>query len=302
MKILYCLLLFCFVHQVYADQPRMTFSFKSKNGKFELRPSDTIFSDNKVYTDSIYDSQGKAYYKSSYSYPDRYYWGLYNTQTNEKLYTIKNDSLFIEMQTAVISEDGQNIIIIDDYSGAYGIKEFVMVTFYQRDQFLKSLKLGDLLDNMCSVSYSTSHMRWCSSFGFNDKEEFTIKTHEFYHYTFAKNGTLIRKESDALIGPDDILAKGQIKRIKRNRYTIKTDYCIRGNLKSEEVLEVQCKDRVMKKIYGRLYGFLKSKNKAMKKDFTRTFLIRNGSVQNPNFALPNYNSPNHCNSINSIQL
>ncbi len=300
MKILYSLLMFCFVHQVYADQPRMTFSFKSKNERFELRPCDTIFSDNKLYTDSIYNSVTKNYQKTSYSYPDRYYWGLYDKQTDQKLYTIKNDSLFIEMRTAVISDDGQNIIIIDDFSGAYGIKQFEMVTFYQRDELIKILTLGDLLDSMCSVTYSTSHMRWCSYFGFNDKEEFTIKTYEFYHYTFNKKGILLHRQSDALIGPDDTLADGKIKRIKRNRYQIKIDYCIRGNLKAEEILEVQCKDSAMKKIYGRLYGFLKSRKKALKKEFTRTFLIKNGSLQMPNFAIPIYNSPNHCNRLNSM--
>ncbi|HQE34387.1 MAG TPA: hypothetical protein PLZ71_10000 [Flavobacterium alvei] len=285
--------LFC-LQKIFADQPRIRYSFKSPNLRFELKPSDTIFSDKKVYTDSIYDSKTKTYYKSSYTFPDRYYWGLYDTQTKQKLYTIKNDSLFIEMKTAVISDDGQNIVIIDDYAGGFGFKEIEMMTFYEKDNRIKRLKLGDLIQNLCALSYSVSHMTWCSrNFKFNDRKEITIETYEFYNYTFNKNGELINKKSDALIEPNDTLAVGEIKRVGRNKYNVKVNFCIRGKLKTDEILEIECKDSEMKKIYGKLYGFLKSKNKAMTKEFTRTFLIKDSKIQKVNFPIPTYNSQSH---------
>ena len=137
--LLITIVLFC-LQKMFADQPRIRYSFKSQNLKFELKPCDTIFSDNKIYTDSKFDKKTNTYIKSSYSYPDRYYWGLYDTETNQKLYTIKNDTLSIQMKTAIISNDGQNIVIIDDYSGGFALQELEILTFYERDKKIKNTK------------------------------------------------------------------------------------------------------------------------------------------------------------------
>lgn len=301
MRILLIILLFC-LQKMFADQPRIRYSFKSQNLKFELKPCDTIFSDNKIYTDSTFDKRTNTYIKSTYSYPDRYYWGLYDTETNQKLYTIKNDTLSIQMKTAIISNDGQNIVIIDDYSGGFALQEFEILTFYQRDKKIKSIKLGEILENMCSVTYSVSHMRWCSSdFKFNDLNEFSINTNEFYIYTFDKNGQIVSKISDKNINEVDNLVVGSIKRTSRNKYSIEIKYCIRGKLIPNEIIQIECKDREMKKIYGKLYGFLKSKNKVMKNEFTRTFLIVKSKIKKVNFAIPTYNSSINCNYLNNIQ-
>ncbi|MDL2141952.1 hypothetical protein QQY79_05430 [Flavobacterium tructae] len=302
MRTFFFILTLLFLQKTFADQPRTRYSFKSLNSRYELKPSDTLFSDNKIYTDSIYDSETKTYYKTSYSYPDRYYWGLYDTQTKQKLYTIKNDSLFIEFKTAVISNDGRNIVIVDDYSAGFGYKGFEIMTFYEKDKLIKHLKLGDLIQNMCALSYSVSHMTWCSrDFDFNDRNEIKIKTHEFYNYTFDKNGELLNKQSHELIQPNDILAIGKIKRKSRNKYLVEIKFCIRGILKANTILELKCKDSQMKKVYGHLYGFLRSKKKAMKKEFTRTILIRNSKIHNINFAIPIYNSYESCNDLNLIE-
>lgn len=301
MRTFFFILTLFFLQKTFADQQRIRYSFKSLNSRYELKPCDTLFSDNKIYTDSIYNSKTKTYYKTSYSYPDRYYWGLYDTQTKQKLYTIKNDSLFIEFRTAVISNDGQNIVIVDDYSSGFGYKGFEIMTFYEKDKLIKRLKLGDLIQNMCALSYSVSHMTWCSrDFDFNDRNEIKIKTYEFYHYTFNKNGELLSKESDELIQTNDILLVGKIKRESRNKYLVKIIFSIRGNSKVQDILELKYKDRQMKKIYGNIYGFLRSKKKAMKNEFTRTFLIRDSKIQNINFAVPTYNSYESCNEVNLI--
>ena len=137
MRILLTLIVLLTVKNALADQPRLRYSFKSANGYFELRRSDTIFSDNKVYTDSIDNPKTNDYFISTYSYPDRYYWGLYDLRTNKKLYTIKNDSLFIETKTARISDNGENVIIVDDYSGGFAIPNFEVIHFYKKEKLLK---------------------------------------------------------------------------------------------------------------------------------------------------------------------
>lgn len=302
MRIFFLVLTLLCLQKTFADNPRVRYNFKSLNSRYELKPSDTLFSDNKVYEDSIYDSKTKSYYKSTYTIPDRYYWGLYDTQTKQKLYTIKNDSLFIEFKTALISNDGQNIVIIDDHSPGFGYKGFEIMTFYEKEKRIKRLKLGDLVQNMCSLSYSVSQMFWCfNDFDFNDNKEITIRTFEFYNYTFNKTGELLHKQSSITFGENDALVVGAIKREGRNKYSVKTKFCIRGNLKAEEIIDIKCKDSEMKKIYGRLYGFLKSRKKAMSKEFTRTFLIKNSKLKKPDFVVPIYNSYDNCNSANLIE-
>ncbi|MFB3388887.1 hypothetical protein [Flavobacterium sp. LAR06] len=302
MRIFFLLLTLLCLQKIFADNPRVKYNFKSLNSRYELKPSDTLFSDNKVYEDSIYDSKTKSYYKSTYTIPDRYYWGLYDTKTKEKLYTIKNDSLFIEFKTALISNDGQNIVIIDDRLPGFCYKGFEIMTFYEKNKRIKRLKLGDLVQNMCSLSYSVSHMFWCfNDFDFNDSKEITIRTYEFYNYTFNKDGELLNKQSSITFGENDALVVGAIKRESRNKYSVKTNFCIRGNLKAGEILDIKCKDSEMKKIYGRLYGFLKSKKKAMKKEFTRTFLIKDSKIKKTDFAVPIYNSYDSCNSANLME-
>lgn len=298
MRILLTLIALLTFKSVLADQPRLRYSFKSTNGYFELRPSDTIFSDNKVYTDSIYNPNTKEYFISTYTYPDRYYWGLYDLRTNKKLYTIKNDSLFIETQTARISENGENIIIVDDYSGGFGIPNFEVVHFYEKDELIKKLTLGDLLNNMCSVSYSTSHMRWSFDFNFNEKKLFEIKTYEFFTYTYDLKANLIEKKSDFRIKDEDDIVSAKIRRLEKGKYSFKIQKSIRNKHEPETELIIIVSDKTMRKIHGKFYGFLYSRNKKMETEFYQTFILRNNKPIYSEFSFPSYNGNQTCNLVN----
>lgn len=298
MRILLTFLALLLVQSVFADQPRLRYSFKSNNGYFELRPSDTIFSDNKVYTDSIYNPKTKEYFVSTYTYPDRYYWGLYDLRTNRKLYTIKNDSLFIETKTARVSENGENVIIVDDYSGGFGIPNFDVVHFYKKEILLNTLTLGDLLDNMCSVSYSSSHMTWCFNYDFVNENSFIIKTYEYFNYRFDLNGNLIDKRSDDRIQTNDDIVSAKIKRLEKNKYSFKIKKSIRNKYAPDTVFILNVSDKLMRKIHGKFYGFLQSRNKKMETGFYKTFILRDDKPLHTEFGFPNYNGDNSCNIIN----
>jgi hypothetical protein len=298
MRILLTFLALLMVQSVFADQPRLRYSFKSSNGEFELKPSDTIFSDNKVYTDSIFNPKTKKYLISSYSYPDRYYWGLYDLKTNKLLYKIKNDSLFIETKTARISENGQNIIIVDDYSGGYGFPNFEVIHFYKKEKLVNTLTLGNLLDNMCSVSYSVSHMTWCFDFNFLTDNSFKVKTYEYFNYRFDLNGTLIKKTSDERIEPNDDIVSAKIKRIEKNKYSFKIKKSIRGKYEPDTELVLSVSDKFMRKIHGKFYGFLPARNKKMETEFYKTILIRENKPIYTEFRFPIYNGDQSCNLIN----
>lgn len=295
--ILICLL---FVNIVFADQPRMRFSFKSANLRFELKPCDTIFSDGKIYRDSIFDKKTNSYYKSEYTLADKYHWGLYDTKTNQKLYTIKNADLGIEMRSVEISNDGENIVIIDDFSAGIGVKSTEIVTFYKKDVLLKSLSMGDLVNNLCSLSYSVSHMRWCSNWGFDHNMNFFIDTYEFYKITTNLQGDILSKISSENIRENDNIIVAKISRLSNNKYKMEINICIRGELLGGEEIVVYCKDKKMKKIHGRFYGFLKSKNKIMERGFFETVIINNNQVKKINFAIPTYNSPQSCSYFNQL--
>jgi len=298
MKILLTLVALLTVKSVLADQPRLRYSFKSTNGYFELRPSDTIFSDNKVHTDSIYNPKTKDYFILNYSHSDRYYWGLYDLRTNKKLYTIKNDSLFIETKTAQISENGENVIIVDDYSGGFGVPNFEVVHFYRKEKLVNTITLGSLLDNMCSVSYSVSHMTWCFDFNLLTDNTFKIQTYEYFNYRFDFNGALIDKTSDNRIQPNDDIVSAKIKRLEKNRYSFEIKKSIRNKYEPDTELILSVSDKLMRKIHGRFYGFLPSRNKKMETEFYKTFVLRDNKPIHTEFGFPIYNGNNSCNIIN----
>ncbi|MCH2032342.1 MAG: hypothetical protein MK202_02385 [Tenacibaculum sp.] len=302
MRFLFVLIGFLATISLFADQDRRQYSFKSKNGFFELKPSDTIFSDNKTYRDSTYNPKTKEYVTNSYQLSDRFYWGLYDLRTNKKLYTIKNDRLYIETKTALISENGKNVIIVDDYSGGLAFPSLEIVHFFNEGKLLNTLKLGDVLHNMCSVSYSVSHMRWCFNFKLSKENKFTIETYEYLNYIFDINGTLIGKYSDESILPNDDIVSAKIKRLKKNRYKLTIVHSIRGKHKTNSILTVIIPDKTMRKIHGKFYGFLPSRNKKMNNGFYKTFVMRNNKPFHTNFWFPSYNSQVHCNFFNKEVL
>ncbi len=298
MRLVITFIILFIIQNVLADQPRLRYSFKSSNGYFELKPSDTIFSDNKIYTDSIYNSKTKKYDVSSYSYSDKYYWGLYDLRTNKKLFTKKNDSLFIEAKTALISDNGKQIIVVDDFSGGFGFQNFEVVHFYEKNKLVKTLTLGELLDNMCSVSYSVSHMTWCFNFNFTQNNSFEIKTYEYFNYRFDLKGNLINKTSDSRIKPTDEIVTAKIKRLEKDKYSFKIRKTIRNKYQPETELVLTVSDKTMRKIHGKFYGFLPSKSKIMETEFYKTVLFRNDKPIFSELRFPIYNGNQSCNLMN----
>lgn len=299
MKILLILIALMIVKTVLADESRARYSFKSKNEYFELRPSDTIFFDKKNYKDSIYDYKTKGYITYSYNHPkDRYYWGLYDLRNNKKLYTIRNDSLYIETKTALISENGESIIIVDDYSDEYVNLNPDVVHFYKKEKLVKTLRLSSLLQDICIVSYSVSHMTWCFDFGLLNDSSFQIKTYDYYNYRFDLNGTLIEKKSDKRIQSNDDIVLAKIKRLKKDTYSFTIRKSIRTKYEPNEKLVLNVSDKLMRKIHGKFYGFFPSRNKKMETEFHQTFLMRDDKPIHTEFGFPIYNANFPCNMLN----
>ena len=297
MRLLFVIFLF-FSKNTLADNSRFRYSFKSVNGLYELKPSDTIFSNKKIHIDSIYNQETKEYYTNEYTYSDRYIWSLYNTRTKEKLYTLENSKEhFIESKSVLISNNGNSVVIVDDYSGGYGFKDFDVVHFYKRDKLIKNLKLQDLLSNMCSVTYSSSHMRWCLTFNMSKSNTFRVKTNDFYNFEYDLNGNLIKKISDLRINKFEDIVYAEIKRVNRNKYRFKVLKSIRNKSITNNILFIDVKDKTMRKIFGMFSGILPNRNKKMESKFYRTMLFNNNYPIVSKIQFPNYNSNSICNLI-----
>lgn len=298
MKFSTIFLLFFIFQDGFADQPRLRYSFKSANGFYELKPSDTIFSDKKVYKDSLHNSNTEEYTINEYTYSDRYIWSLYDLKKNKKLYTLNNsEELLINSKTALISDDGKNIIIVDDFSGGYGFKDFEVVHFYKKNKLIKHLALKDLLLNMCSFTYSTSHMNWCFSFGISIRNTFEIKTYDFYNSEYNFDGELIKRFSDKRINNAEDIIYAKIKRLYKNKYRFKILISIRDKNITNKVLFIDIEDKIMREIFGTFYGFLPNRNKKMESEFYRAMLFKDNKPLLSKIDFPNYNSSKICNLI-----
>jgi hypothetical protein len=293
MRFTLLLLLILLMQKAFADQPRWNYKFKSKNGLFELKPSDTIFSDHTIHIDSIYDSATKKYFISNYTIPDRYHWGLYDLSTNQKLYTIRNENILIEAKTANISDDGESIVIVDDFG--YGVPSLEVIHFFQRAELIKSLQIKDVLENMCSISLSVSHMRWCSDFYFNDSSQFVINTYSLYQHVYDRKGELLTKTSIPPVIKGDNIVTAQIRRLEKNKYELIIEKSIRGTLLPTQKLILTEGDSKMRRIHGRFHGIFPGKNKIMKQGFYGVLLIRNNTVILNNIRFPSYNERTMCN-------
>ena len=290
--------MFFIIQNIFADHSRLRYSFKSANGFYELKPSDTIFSDKKIYKDSIYNSNTKEYTINEYTYSDRYIWSLYDLKKNKKLFTLNNsEELLISSKTALISDDGKNIIIVDDYSGGYGFKDFQVVHFYKKNKLIKHLGLKDLLSNMCSITYSVSHMKWCFSFGISVKNTFEVKTYDFYNSEYNFDGELIKRFSDERISNSEDIIFAKIKRLYKNKYRFKILKSIRNKNITNKILFIDIEDKIMRKIFGTFYGFLPARNKKMESEFYRVMLFKDNKPLLSKINFPSYNSSKICNLI-----
>ncbi len=290
--ILLCCCLFA-LKIVNADQPRQNFSFKSSNNLFELKPSDTIFADKTVYMDTIYTTE-KDYYLYTYTHADNYVWSLYDLSNNKILYSIYNENIRIASKTALISNDGQYVVIVDDYSGGYAFHDLEVVHIYHRDMRVKTFNLGDLLNSMCNVSYSVSHMRWCLKASLSDLNKIEIKTFEYYTYEINPSGEVVSKTSDPRIQEEDDIVSAKIRRIEKDRYEFKIYQSVRNKNAIGRTFESNVSDDTMKEIHGRFYSSRLTKKNKMETSFNQTFVLRNDLPIITGIRFPHYTKDTNC--------
>jgi len=158
------ILVSCFIHLSIADEPRIRTEFFSKDSVYTIK-----YNLNKNWI--LKDNKGKIISKI-------------------------NDENFASM-TIRISNDGNSIIVIDDFAEERIIKNRTAVWFFYKGNLTKKYKFTDLITDTCNITYSKWHLIWLvSSYDLNESQNlFEFATNEFFEYSFnPETGELIKKQ------------------------------------------------------------------------------------------------------------
>lgn len=167
--------------EVFSDQPRHRFEFKSENGKFEFK-----------MVDGKYDDQ---------------YWSVFEVETGKALYDINE---YLSPMSIFLTNDGKGIVAIDDYSEKDDSAGLEVLFFYRDGVLVTKHKLGELFDDPQTLHYSASHFRWYfyDPFSFDDTE-LRLQTFELIDYRFnVETGAVISKSKDTILTDESIFVSG----------------------------------------------------------------------------------------------
>ena len=114
--------------KAYSDDGRSRLSFKSKNGQYELSAINT----KRQKLTSIPMSGSLM--------NDSLNWGVFKDGSKESLYILKGDN--ISSKTIFVSNDGNAIVIIDDFSVAEPNDTLPVVHFYKSGSLIKVYRLN----------------------------------------------------------------------------------------------------------------------------------------------------------------
>ena len=130
----------------FADEQRIQTRFESKNGEYSVQ-----------------------YKMSNWILTDKSGSGKYKLQ----------DQGFKSM-TIFVSNNGQNIVVIDDFMEGHIIGDRKSCWIFKNGILSQSYNLKNLISDTCNISRSIWHISWCiEDFGFIDNQShFSISTYE----------------------------------------------------------------------------------------------------------------------------
>ncbi len=179
-----------FILDCFADEPRHQTKFESKNGEYLIN-----------------------YHKKKWVLTDR------KGSIKYKL----NDHGFTSM-TILISDNGQNIIVIDDFMEGHIIGQRNTLWLYKEGRLLKSYKLTELVNDTCNVGKSMWHTDWC--FGnfelSNNQTHFSLTTFELSEIAFDLiSGQLIINRKPEGFDSDCLIVFGEFRKGDEDYTTMK---------------------------------------------------------------------------------
>jgi hypothetical protein len=137
-------------------------------------------------------------------------WGMFDSKTGELIYGIDEK---ISSQKAYISNDGNHIVLINDWPLQPVSDSIVLVAFYEKGKLVKSYGLSDIFQCGYNVTTSISHFSWLME---DAKLNYTtnklsLNTLELKYFEFnLKNGDLIKARKNKKLKNNDILVYGNV--------------------------------------------------------------------------------------------
>lgn len=207
----------------WADEDRHKNSFVSANGRYEAK-----LEEQKI-------------------------WRLLETSTGKELYHFDNyyrDGISFSSMTLVISDDGRNVVAVNDYVENFGEQEFrknpEVLFFFREGKLTKSYKLLQLA-NPKFLTVFVSHFNWVDygegAFGIKDGH-LSISTLDLNNYLFdAESGDLISKKKDPLLSDSAVYIYGEVTGLGGTRHKIVIDCVIQGNAKNGDTIYFESKTR-----------------------------------------------------------
>jgi hypothetical protein len=163
---------------------------------------------------------------------------------NTKSQIIENDNILYEFnynlsdKTVIISNDGRNIIAIDDYSPGFPDDDEPKLIFFKDGILIKEYLLVDLLDNIYNISKSASHFKWAfrNSFIIEDNY-FNIITYELYEYSIEINtGEIVEKKRNSLLTEDALYVYGEVTKNNNDTYNFEIKHLVYGKPENDIII------------------------------------------------------------------
>ena len=194
-----------FMFDCFADEQRLQTKFESKNGEYSIK-----FQKNK--------------------------WMLADRKGSVK-YSLKDQGF--KSMTIFISDNGQNVVIIDDGMEGYEIGERKALWIYNKGILSKSFKLTELLNDTCNISRSIWHTNWCyGNFEFADNQNhFSLTTYELSEIEFdLTTGQINTYRKPSGFDSECLIVFGEFRKGKENYATMKILKYITGEKKENNII------------------------------------------------------------------
>ncbi|MDD2799544.1 MAG: hypothetical protein PHV20_13215 [Bacteroidales bacterium] len=179
-----------FIFDCFADEQRSQSKFESKNGEYSIKYQKKKW--------ILTDKKGSVRYKLK-------------------------DFGFTSM-TILVSDNGQNIVVINDYIEGHKIGKKNALWLYQKGKLLKSYKLTELINDTCNVAQSIWHTNWSyGNFEFTDNlNHFSLTTYELSEILFdLTTGQIISNRKPTGFDSNCLIVFGEFRKGKENYATMK---------------------------------------------------------------------------------
>jgi hypothetical protein len=175
--------------------------------------------------------------------PDATTWGVYRKASAQALYTLSG---FFTDKTVYLTNDGEALAVVDDYSEAQAADSLEILSFYHHGAKLRGYRLDELLCSSYNVSSSASHFQWFANCRFQAASSWLIvATYELTTLTFqVESGALVSQVRSALLTPTTCLVYGKVTSVGPNRYEMEVCHRVYGQVPPDGRLQFTSSERL----------------------------------------------------------